>query len=71
VFLEAAKYRLSLIFLGQNLIQKTEARSLATGAAFRSEHPEELRPVSRKLLQRAREQRRPSSGSQSVFDITD
>jgi hypothetical protein len=39
--------------------------------AYLREHPEELRPVSRKLLQQTSEQRRPSSGSQSVFDITD
>ena len=34
------------------------------------EHPEELRPVSRKLLQQATAQRRASPGSKSVFDTS-
>jgi len=34
VFSRAEKYRFALIFLVQNSIQKTEARSLAIGAVF-------------------------------------
>ena len=36
--------------------------------AYLREHPEELRPVSRKLLQQAAAQRRASTGAKSVFD---
>jgi hypothetical protein len=36
--------------------------------AYLREHPEDLRPVSRKLLQLEAAQRRPSTGSKSVFD---
>jgi hypothetical protein len=36
--------------------------------AYLREHPEELRPVSRKLLQQEAARRRPSAGPKSVFD---
>ena len=38
--------------------------------AYLREHPEELRPVSRKLLQQEAEQRRPAQGPKPPFDTS-
>jgi hypothetical protein len=37
--------------------------------SYLRKHPEELRPISRKLLQREAERRRRSPGSKSIFDV--
>jgi len=37
--------------------------------SYLRKHPEELRPISRKLLQREAERRRLSPGSKSIFDV--